>query len=151
MFYFFINLYCITIFKEQVLGSRLQKLQKKNRKGKMDVPDLAEILEKIPTPSVWNTLPFQLPKWTYSSIVGIPSTIRSIYRLLEERKQRKKQEEEEALLVFRKHAEIAYFCYLDSSYKYVILTEKTSLIFILILKFISSHNVFTVNSTKKPK
>ncbi|OXU32101.1 hypothetical protein TSAR_002942 [Trichomalopsis sarcophagae] len=82
---------------EQVLGSKLQKLQKKNRKGKMDVPDLAEILEKIPTPSMWNTLPFQLPKWTYASIVGIPSAIRSIHRILEERKQRKKQEEEEAL------------------------------------------------------
>ncbi|XP_011497522.1 PREDICTED: dnaJ homolog subfamily C member 1-like [Ceratosolen solmsi marchali] len=82
---------------EQVLGSKLQKLQKKNRKGKMDVPDLAEILEKIPTPSAWNTLPFQLPKWIYTSIVGIPSTIRSIHRILEERKRRKKQEEEEAL------------------------------------------------------
>ncbi|KAJ8683256.1 hypothetical protein QAD02_019048 [Eretmocerus hayati] len=82
---------------EQVLGSKLQKLQKKNRKGKMDVPDLAEILEKIPTPSAWNTLPFQVPKWTYASIVGIPSAIRSIHRILEERKQRKKQEEEEAL------------------------------------------------------
>lgn len=75
----------------------------------MDVPDLAEILEKIPTPSMWNTLPFQLPKWTYASIVGIPSTIRSIHRILEERKQRKKQEEEEALLVCRKHALLAYF------------------------------------------
>ncbi|KAL7288775.1 hypothetical protein TKK_0016755 [Trichogramma kaykai] len=82
---------------EQVLGSKLQKLQKKNRKGKMDVPDLAEILEKIPTPSMWNTLPFQLPKWTYCSIVGIPSAIRNLNRILEERKQRKKQEEEEAL------------------------------------------------------
>lgn len=67
----------------------------------MDVPDLAEILEKIPTPSMWNTLPFQIPKWTYASIVGIPSGIRSIFRIIEERKQRKKQEEEEALLVAR--------------------------------------------------
>lgn len=66
----------------------------------MDVPDLAEILEKIPTPSMWNTLPIQLPKWIYASIVGIPSAIRSIHRILEERKQRKKLEEEEALLVF---------------------------------------------------
>ncbi|XP_058797463.1 uncharacterized protein LOC131667783 [Phymastichus coffea] len=82
---------------KEVLGSKLQKLQKKNRKTKMDVPDLADILEKIPTPSMWNTLPFQLPKWMYTSIVGIPSAIRSIHRILEERKQRKKQEEEEAL------------------------------------------------------
>ena len=77
-----------------MLGSKLQKMQKKNRKGKMDVPDLAEILEKIPTPSMWNTLPFQLPRWTFASIVGIPSTIRSLYTLFEEMKQRRKEEEE---------------------------------------------------------
>ncbi|KAK0174493.1 hypothetical protein PV327_010255 [Microctonus hyperodae] len=82
---------------EQVLGSKLQKLQKKNRKGKMEVPDLADILEKIPTPSVFNTLPFQLPRWTVASIVGIPSTIRAIKEMIEERKRRKKEEEEAAL------------------------------------------------------
>ncbi|XP_034950540.1 dnaJ homolog subfamily C member 1 [Chelonus insularis] len=81
---------------EQVLGSKLQKLQKKNRKTKTEIPDLAEILEKIPTPSVWNTLPFQLPCWTVASIVGIPSTIRAIKAMIEERKRRK-QEEEAAL------------------------------------------------------
>ncbi|XP_046736431.1 dnaJ homolog subfamily C member 1 isoform X2 [Diprion similis] len=82
---------------EQVLGSKLQKMQKKNRKGKMDVPDLADILEKIPTPSVWNTLPFQLPRWTFFSIVGIPSGIRAIKEALAERRRRKKEEEEMAL------------------------------------------------------
>ncbi|XP_012262900.2 dnaJ homolog subfamily C member 1 [Athalia rosae] len=82
---------------EQVLGSKLQKMQKKNRKGKMDVPDLADILEKIPTPSIWNTLPFQLPRWTFLSIVGIPSGIRAIREILAERKRRKKEEEELAL------------------------------------------------------
>ncbi|XP_011305056.1 dnaJ homolog subfamily C member 1 [Fopius arisanus] len=82
---------------EQVLGSKLQKLQKKNKKGKMEVPDLADILQKIPTPSVYNTLPFQLPCWTFYSIVGIPSTIRAIRDLIEERKRRKKEEEEAAL------------------------------------------------------
>ena len=61
----------------------------------MDVPNLADILEKIPVPSVWNTLPFQLPRWTISSIIGIPSTIRSIKEIIEERKKQKKLEEEE--------------------------------------------------------
>jgi hypothetical protein len=89
----------------------------------MDVPDLAEILEKIPTPSAWNTLPFQLPKWIYTSIVGIPSTIRSIHRILEERKQRKKQEEE-ALLVFRKHAQFLPLFLLMQFYIIATLTEK---------------------------
>ncbi|EZA61720.1 DnaJ-like protein subfamily C member [Ooceraea biroi] len=82
---------------EQVLGSKLQKMQKKCRKSKMDVPDLADILEKIPTPTMWNTLPFQLPRWIIGSIIAIPSTIRLIAQLLRERKERKKQEEEEAL------------------------------------------------------
>lgn len=63
----------------------------------MDIPDLADILEKIPTPTIWNTLPFQLPRWTINSIIGIPSTIRFIIQLLKERKEKKKQEEEEAL------------------------------------------------------
>ena len=57
----------------------------------MDVPHLAEILEKIPTPSIWNTLPFQLPKWTFASIVGIPAWIYSIYMVFKEMKQRGEQ------------------------------------------------------------
>lgn len=82
---------------EQVLGSKLQKLQKRNRKGKMDVPDLADILEKIPTPSMKNTLIFQMPRWTIASIVSIPSIFRAISESIEERKRMKKKEEEEAL------------------------------------------------------
>lgn len=81
---------------EQVLGSRLQKMQKK-KKGKMDVPDLADILEKIPTPSIWNTLPFQFPRWVISFTLSIPEIIRLMHGAIEERKRRKKLEEEEAL------------------------------------------------------
>lgn len=72
-------------------------MQKKNRKGKMDVPDLADILEKIPTPSIWNTLPFQMPRWTIASVVYVPSIIRAVSEIIEERKRMKKKEEEEAL------------------------------------------------------
>ncbi|XP_076300464.1 dnaJ homolog subfamily C member 1 [Lasioglossum baleicum] len=79
---------------EQVLGSKLQKMQKKNKKGKMDVPDLADILEKIPTPSIWNTLPFQFPKWIVNFTLSIPSIVRAMYNMIEERKRRKKEEEE---------------------------------------------------------
>lgn len=82
---------------EQVLGSKLQKMQKKNRKGKMDVPDLAVILEKIPTPSIWNTLPFQFPRWIIAFTLAVPDIVRIVNGILEERKRRKKQEEEEAL------------------------------------------------------
>lgn len=63
----------------------------------MEVPDLAEILEKIPTPSVWNTLPFQVPCWTFYSIVGIPSAIKALKEMIEERKRRRKEEQEAAL------------------------------------------------------
>lgn len=79
---------------EQVLGGKLQKMQKKNRKGKMDVPDLSTILEKIPTPSVWNTLPFQFPKWIIGFTLSIPEMIRAIKGALEERKRKQKEEEE---------------------------------------------------------
>lgn len=77
-----------------MLGSKLQKMQKKNKKGKMDVPDLADILEKIPTPSIWNTLPFQFPRWIVKFTLSIPSIVRVMRNLLEERKLRKKEEEE---------------------------------------------------------
>nr|XP_050861109.1 dnaJ homolog subfamily C member 1-like [Vespula vulgaris]XP_050861110.1 dnaJ homolog subfamily C member 1-like [Vespula vulgaris] len=90
---------------EQVLGSKLQKMQKKNRKGKMDVPDLADILEKIPTPSIWNTLPFQMPRWTIASVVYVPSIIRAVSEIIEERKRMKKKEEEEALAQENEQAE----------------------------------------------
>lgn len=72
-------------------------MQKKSRKSKMDVPDLADILEKIPTPTMWNTLPFQLPRWLIGSVIAIPSTIRLTIQLLKDRKEKQKQEEEEAL------------------------------------------------------
>lgn len=72
-------------------------MQKKNKKGKMDVPDLADILEKIPTPTIWNTLPFQFPRWTVAFVLSIPELVRVMRSVLEERKRRKKQEEEEAL------------------------------------------------------
>lgn len=72
-------------------------MQKKNKKGKMDVPDLADILEKIPTPSIWNTLPFQFPRWIIGFTLSVPNIIRAVHSVLEERKRRKKQEEEEAL------------------------------------------------------
>ncbi|KAJ6638366.1 DnaJ like subfamily C member 1 [Pseudolycoriella hygida] len=43
---------------ETMLGSRLKKLQKKNKTN----VDLDTILSEIPVPSIFNTLPFQIPK-----------------------------------------------------------------------------------------
>lgn len=84
---------------EQMLGSKLQKMQKKNKKGKMDVPDLSIILEKIPTPSILNTLPFQFPRWIIAFVLAIPDIVRIINGIIEERKRRKKQEEEDEALM----------------------------------------------------
>lgn len=80
---------------EQMLGSKLQKMQKKNKKGKMDVPDLSMILEKIPTPSILNTLPFQFPRWIIAFVLAVPEIVRIVSGIINERKRRKKQEEEE--------------------------------------------------------
>ena len=72
-------------------------MQKKSKKSKMDVPDLADILEKIPTPTMRNTLPFQLSRCVIGSIIAVPSTICLIAQFFKERKEKKKQEEDEAL------------------------------------------------------
>ncbi|XP_055914386.1 uncharacterized protein F54F2.9 [Eupeodes corollae] len=53
---------------EQVFGSRLKKLQKKNKNI-----DLDSILNEIPSPSILNTLPFQIPMFFWN----LPSTIKS--------------------------------------------------------------------------
>ncbi|XP_055844076.1 uncharacterized protein F54F2.9 [Episyrphus balteatus] len=53
---------------EQVFGSRLKKLQKKNKNI-----DLDAILNEIPPPSILNTLPFQIPMFFWN----LPTTIKS--------------------------------------------------------------------------
>lgn len=82
---------------EQIFGSKLKKLQKKNKTN----VDIDTILSEIPTPSIWNILPFQIPVWTYKSIVGTPGAIKSAMdfyaeqkKAEEERKQMEKEEEE---------------------------------------------------------
>lgn len=83
---------------EQIFGSKLKKLQKKNKTN----VDIDTILNEIPTPSIWNILPFQIPVWTYKSIVGTPGAIKSAMNFYaeqkkaeEERKQMEKEEEEQ--------------------------------------------------------
>lgn len=89
---------------EQIFGSKLKKLQKKSKTN----VDMDTILSEIPTPSIWHILPFQIPVWTYKSIVGTPGAIKSAMefyaeqkRAEEERKQMEKEEEE----LLRKHEE----------------------------------------------
>ncbi|KDR23191.1 dnaJ homolog subfamily C member 1 [Zootermopsis nevadensis] len=82
---------------EQFLNMRLKKLHKKQKKGKYDGPALPEtIVLDIPTPSVRNTLPFQLPCWLFWFVVVFcPRSVTLIREYWMERKQRKQQEQED--------------------------------------------------------
>lgn len=71
------------LFQEQIIGSRLKKLQKKNKTN----VDIDTILNEIPTPSLWNTLPIQIPVWTYRAVTGTPGAIKSAMNFYAEQKQ----------------------------------------------------------------
>lgn len=82
---------------EQLFGSKLKKLQKKNKTN----VDIDMILKEIPTPSVWNLLPFQIPLWIWRTVTGTPGAIKSAInfyaeqkKIEEERKLKEKEEEE---------------------------------------------------------
>ncbi|EDW65264.1 uncharacterized protein F54F2.9 [Drosophila virilis] len=63
---------------EQVFGSKLKKLQKRNKNIDMDV-----ILNEIPMPSLLNTLPIQIPV----AIWNLPKTIKNAFTKANELKQ----------------------------------------------------------------
>lgn len=93
---------------EQFLNMRLKKLQKKQKKGKYDGPALPEtIVLDIPTPSVRNTLPFQLPRWLFWFVVVFcPRSVTFLRECWMERKQRKEQEEQEQWSEEEEEAEV---------------------------------------------
>ncbi|XP_063232740.1 LOW QUALITY PROTEIN: dnaJ homolog subfamily C member 1-like [Bacillus rossius redtenbacheri] len=78
---------------EQYLSMKLKRLQKKVKKGKYDGPPLPETIElDIPSPSVWNTLPFQLPRFAWFCITMFPQSVRLLRQYLAERNQRREEE-----------------------------------------------------------
>nr|CAD7194770.1 unnamed protein product [Timema douglasi] len=80
---------------EQFVNMKLKKLQKKQKKGKYDGPALPEtIVLDIPSPSVWNTLPFQLPRFLWFCVTLCPQSIQLFREYLAERKRRKEEEEQ---------------------------------------------------------
>jgi len=87
---------------------KLKKLQKKQKKGKYDGPVLPEtIVLDIPTPSVRNTLPFQLPRWLFWFVVVFcPRSVTLVRDYWMERKQRKEQEEQEQSSEEEEEAEV---------------------------------------------
>lgn len=83
---------------EQIIGSKLKRLQKKSKTN----VDIESILNEIPTPSIKNTLPFQIPIAIWNTPKAIISGIRlySEYRKEEnDRKQREIEEIEEQKLL----------------------------------------------------
>ncbi|XP_063704347.1 uncharacterized protein F54F2.9 [Culicoides brevitarsis] len=80
---------------EQVFGSRLKKMQKKNKTNM----GIDAIINEIPKPSVVNTLPFQIPIGLYNLVVHGPSSIKKMFKEAAEKRkremERQKQEKEE--------------------------------------------------------
>lgn len=75
-----------------MLGSRLKKLQKKNKTN----VELDDILNEIPVPSIFNTLPFQIPKLIWNIPSGIKGLFRSYSEYKQEQERIKLEEEQEA-------------------------------------------------------
>uniref|UniRef100_A0A182LSJ4 DnaJ homolog subfamily C member 1 n=1 Tax=Anopheles culicifacies TaxID=139723 RepID=A0A182LSJ4_9DIPT len=75
---------------EQIVGSKLKKLNKKKQTN----VQLEELINEIPLPSFKNTLPCQIPVWIWNTVTGTPAAIRLMFELYS---QQKKQKEEELL------------------------------------------------------
>lgn len=70
--------------QEEIFGSKLRKLQKKNKGG----VNIDEILNQIPTPSIKNTLPFQIVRGVWNT----PRAIKDIFYGLNEYQEQKREE-----------------------------------------------------------
>lgn len=75
-----------------MLGSRLKKLQKKNKTN----VELDTILNEIPAPSIFNTLPFQIPKLIWNIPSGIKGMFQSYAEYKREQEEIRLEEEKEA-------------------------------------------------------
>ncbi|KAH8387148.1 hypothetical protein KR093_005042 [Drosophila rubida] len=82
---------------EQVFGSKLKKLQKRNKSIDMDV-----ILSEIPMPSLLNTLPIQIPM----AIWHLPSTIKNAFSKANELKELALEKRRQELEAARRQQEL---------------------------------------------
>uniref|UniRef100_A0A1B0AFH8 DnaJ homolog subfamily C member 1 n=1 Tax=Glossina pallidipes TaxID=7398 RepID=A0A1B0AFH8_GLOPL len=87
---------------EQILGSKLKKLQKKNKSIDIDM-----ILNEIPTPSLKNTLPIQIPVfiWNIPKMMKEAASKAKELKKLALEKQRQEMEEAKRLEILEKEAE----------------------------------------------
>lgn len=74
--------FSIFFIQEQILGEKIKKMQKKNKTN----VDIDDILAKIPSPSVKNTLPFQIPVLIYTLFTQTPRVIRDGYSQYQDNK-----------------------------------------------------------------
>lgn len=70
--------------QESIFGSKLRKLQKKN-KSSVNIDD---ILNQIPTPSVTDTLPFLIVRGVWYA----PRAVKNIFADISEQKERVREE-----------------------------------------------------------
>lgn len=78
---------------EQLLEARLKKLQKKQKKGKYDGPALPDsIVIELPSPRVWDTLPFQLPRMLWFVLTLCPRSVRLFKEYIAQKKWRKEED-----------------------------------------------------------
>ncbi|XP_049778974.1 dnaJ homolog subfamily C member 1 [Schistocerca cancellata] len=82
---------------QQFLEAKLKRLQKKQKKGKYDGPALPDtIVLEIPSPRVWDTLPFQLPRMLWFVLTLCPQSVLLIKNMLARRQQRKEEDTAES-------------------------------------------------------
>lgn len=77
---------------EEYVTTQKKRLLRKQRKGKLE-GDLPEMTIEIPKPSVKNTLPFQIPKFIWVSIMCVPVSIKLLIEYFMERRKRKEIQE----------------------------------------------------------
>ncbi|KAL0268482.1 UNVERIFIED_CONTAM: hypothetical protein PYX00_010410 [Menopon gallinae] len=77
---------------EEFLTTHKKRLLKKQKKGKLD-RDVPELVIEIPKPSVYNTLPFQIPKFLWISITSIPVSVKLLIEYCIERSKKKYEHE----------------------------------------------------------
>ncbi|XP_053678338.1 uncharacterized protein F54F2.9 [Anopheles nili] len=73
---------------EQIVGSKLKKLNKKKQTN----VQLEELISEIPLPSIKNTLPCQIPVWVWKLVTGTPGAIRLMFEMYSQQKKLKEEE-----------------------------------------------------------
>ncbi|CAH0551286.1 unnamed protein product [Brassicogethes aeneus] len=85
-----------TAYYEKVFTIKSMQ-KKKNKKDNTD-----QILLELPKPTVYDTLPFQVPRLIWFTIISIPSTLGLIKTIVSEQLEKSKEPEEEEMIIVPK-------------------------------------------------